>query len=316
MKEIQSDFSQKPVVIHSSASIANLVCGFDVLGMALQEPYDLMEMQLSEEPGIRIHHLDNFNLPEGPDLNVAGASLSSLLKSIRNPPGIELSITKNIKPGSGLGSSGASAAGAVVLANDLLGNIFSQAELLSFAMDGEQLAGGTRHADNVAAVIYGGITLVRSQSLADVVKLQFPPLWVTIIHPQIEIKTSVSRNILPREIMLKDAVTQWANISGLVAGLLQEDYGLISRSLEDVIFEPVRSMLIPGFDMIKRRSREMGALGSGIAGAGPSVFALSSNQKTAKDIEQELKRIYAQIGVDHFTYVTTVNPQGIQFPNR
>lgn len=301
----------KSVTVSCPASIANLVCGFDVLGLALDSPTDKMEVQLSHTPGIRIRHTDGYHLPTVPEQNVAGGALLALMHELKQPVGFDITIDKRIKPGSGLGSSAASAAGIVVAANHLLGNIFSKEDLVRFAMSGEKIACGVKHADNIAPCIYGGVTLIRSIYPLDIVALQAPDMYVTVVHPQIEVKTSDARQILRKEVLLKDAIKQWGNIAGLVAGLLQKDYSLISRSLEDVIIEPVRSMLIPGFDEVKQQSKEAGAMGGGISGSGPSIFMLSKERSTALSVEAVMKTIFNTIGIAYHTYVTTINHSGV-----
>ena len=303
------------VKIKAPATIANLVCGFDVLGLALNDPYDVMEVTLTETSGIKIKHTDIYNLPTTPEENVAGVALLELMQETDNNVGFEIIIEKHIKPGSGLGSSAASAAGIVVAANYLLGNKFSNEDLVRFAMAGEKLASGVKHADNISPCVYGGITLIRSIFPLDIISLPAPQMYVTVVHPQIEVKTSDAREILRKEVLLKDAIKQWGNIAGLVAGFMQNDYGLISRSLEDVIIEPVRSMLIPGFDDVKKRSIEAGALGGGIAGSGPSIFMLSEKENTAKKVEGIMKDIYNGTGLKYHTYVTTINKKGITIVN-
>ncbi|MDE3250308.1 MAG: homoserine kinase [Bacteroidota bacterium] len=303
----------KKVTIHAPATVANLVCGFDVLGMALNDPQDIMQLSLSDEPGIRIRHTDGFNLPVEPANNVSGAGLLALLAEYPDKTiGFDLVTEKCIKPGSGLGSSAASSAGAVVAANILLNNHFSKADLVKFAMNGEKLASGVKHADNIAPCIYGGVTLIRSIFPLDIVQLSAPPMFVTVVHPQIEVKTSDARQILRKEVLLKDAIRQWGNIAGLVAGFMKNDYDLISRSLEDVIIEPVRSILIPGFDEVKKNSREAGALGGGISGSGPSIFMLSREEKTAKSIESLMQDVFTRLGIDFKTYTTTLNNEGVK----
>ena len=307
----------KEIKILAPGTVANLVCGFDILGMALQEPYDEMTMSLCEEPGIHITHTDEYNLPEATEKNVAGASLLALIDEApvagyKKPLGFNVSIHKMIKPGSGLGSSAASSAGAVAGANYLLGNIFSNEDLVRFAMNGEKIAGGVKHADNVTPCIYGGITLIRSVFPLDIIRVNSPELYITIVHPQIEVRTSDARQILRKEVKLKDAIKQWGNIGGLIMGLMKSDYDLIGRSLEDVIIEPVRSILIPGFDEVKSMSKEAGALGGGISGSGPSVFMLSKEESTAVKVENIMKEIYEKIGVEYKTYVTHINPEGIK----
>jgi homoserine kinase len=226
--------------------------------------------------------------------------------------GIDMEIDKRIKPGSGIGSSAASAAGAVIAANKLLNLNYNKDELVRFAMSGEKLASGVKHADNIAPCIYGGITLVRSIFPLDIVQIEPPQLFVTVVHPQLEVKTSDARNILKQKVALKDAIKQWGNIAGLMAGLLRKDYDLISRSMEDVIIEPVRSILLPGFDILKKQCKEAGALGGGISGSGPSIFMWSKDFSTAKNLEMIMTEIYCDLGIDFHTYVTTINMEGVR----
>jgi homoserine kinase len=300
------------IKISAPATIANLVCGFDILGMAIHDPQDTIEMKLIDEPVISIQHADEFALPVEPARNVAGASLLALQEACEKKIGFELVINKQIKPGSGLGSSAASSAGAVVAANYLLGNIFSKEDLVRFAMNGEKLASGVKHADNIAPCIYGGVTLIRSIFPLDIISLPAPAFYVTVVHPQIEVKTSDARQILRKEVQLKDAIKQWGNIAGLVTGFLKNDPDLVGRSLEDVIIEPVRSILIPGFDEVKKGAKETGALGGGISGSGPSIFMLSKEKNTAEQVEALMKNIYERIGIDYRTYVTTINNRGVE----
>jgi homoserine kinase len=271
-----------------------------------------MQVKLLDEPKIVIHNKDAFGLPTDPEKNVAGVVLLSIIERMNNNIGFEVEITKQIKPGSGLGSSAASAAGAAVAANHLLKNIFSNDDLVQFAMNGEKLASGVKHADNIAPCICGGISLIRSIHPLDIISIPAPDLFVTVVHPQIEVKTSDARQILKKQILFKDAIRQWGNIAGLVTGLLKNDPDLIGRSLEDVIIEPVRSILIPGFDEVKRKCKEAGALGGGISGSGPSVFMLSRDEGTAKAVERVMKNVYDKIGIDYNTYVTTINKKGVE----
>jgi homoserine kinase len=302
----------KAITIHAPATVANLVCGFDVLGLCLAEPYDIMEVRLLDKRQVIVRTTNGFSLPTDPALNTAGAPLLEMLNTLKEDIGFEVIITKQIKPGSGIGSSAASAAGAVVAANELLGDIFSKEELVRFAMFGEKVASGVKHADNIAPCIYGGVTLIRSIFPLDIIPIASPPLFVSVLHPQIEVRTSDAREILKKEVLLKDAIRQWGNIAGLVAGLMKNDYDLIGRSLEDVIIEPVRSILIPGFDMLKTQCKAAGAIGGGISGSGPSIFMLSRDQVTAETVAAVMKSVYDRIGVQYHVYVTTVNHQGVK----
>ena len=311
------------IKIKAPATVANMVCGFDILGFAVNNPYDEMEMRwmtrAQNEPSIVIINIDDYQLPTDPEKNVAGAALLAFLEEYEEKEKdnavkikLEVKINKLIKPGSGVGSSAASSAGAVVGANYLLGNLFSKDDLVRFAMNGEKLASGVKHADNIAPCIFGGVTLVRSIFPLEVVALPSPQLYVTIVHPQIEVRTSDARSILRQKVLLKDAIKQWGNIAGLVAGLMKSDYDLIGRSLEDVIIEPVRSILIPGFDDLKKVCKQAGALGGGISGSGPSIFMLSKKKEIAVAVEKEMNQLYDGIGLPHHTYVTTINQAGVE----
>jgi len=322
------------IKIKAPATVANMVCGFDILGFAVNNPYDEMEMRLvtraADQAAITIINMDDYDLPTDPEKNVAGAALIAFIeeytansiieKSLGTESklidfskiGFEVKINKLIKPGSGVGSSAASSAGAVVGANYLIGNPFSKDDLVRFAMNGEKVASGVKHADNIAPCIHGGVTLVRSIFPLEIVALPSPTLFVTIVHPQIEVRTADARSILKQNVQLKDAIKQWGNIAGLVAGLMKGDYDLIGRSLEDVIIEPVRSILIPGFDELKKACKAAGALGGGISGSGPSIFFLSKERDTALAVEQEMKKLYEGLALEHHTYVTTINQKGVE----
>ncbi len=302
----------KAVRVYPPATIANLVCGFDVLGMAIDAPSDMMECRTSHQPGLRIIHTDAYDLPTVPENNVAGVALLAMMEELPAETGFDLLIHKSIKPGSGLGSSAASAAGAVVAANALLAQPFSNEDLVRFAMFGEKLATGVKHADNIAPCIYGGITLIRSIFPLDIVSLPAPDLYVTVVHPQIEVKTADARQILRKEVQLKQAIRQWGNIAGLVAGILQKDHALIGRSLEDVLIEPVRSILIPGFDQLKQNCLAAGALGGGISGSGPSVFMLSETAPCADRVADIMQKTYADMDVAANVYVTKIAKQGVR----
>lgn len=300
------------ISVLAPASVANVVCGFDCLGFALGEPLDEMTVRRIGERAIRMINRDDLGLPTDPTKNVAGVALQAVIDAADLDFGFEVEITKRIKPGSGIGSSAASACGAVFAANHLLDNRFSKLELVELAMAGEMLASGSRHADNLAPCIYGGFTLVRSTDPLDVVSLEFPPLFATVIHPQIEIKTLEARAMLPKQVPLSDAVRNWSNLGSLVAALAKGDYALIERSLEDTIVEPVRKSLIPKFDEVKAASLVSGALGGGISGSGPSIFMLSRTQSDAKNVELSMCSVYEQTGIDFNTYVTGIHPEGVR----
>lgn len=301
------------IKIFAPATIANVSCGFDVLGLALDTVGDEMIIRKIPENGIIISKIDGQDLPLDTHKNVAGVAGLALLAEADINHGFEIEITKRIKPGSGIGSSAASSAGAVWAMNELLGKPFNTTDLVRFAMEGERLASGVAHADNVAPALFGGFTLVRSYEPLDIISINTPSeLFATVIHPQIEVKTSDAREILRTTVLLKDAIKQWGNVGGLISGLYKEDYELIGRSLEDHIVEPIRSILIPAFDAVKQKSLAAGALGCGISGSGPSIFALSKGEETALKVADAMKSVYEKVGIDYDIHVSKINKQGIK----
>lgn len=305
--------SQNEIKVFCPATVANISCGFDVLGVALDSVGDEMTIRKVSEKGIKITKLTGQDLPKETLNNVAGVAGNAFLLAADYDGGFEIEIYKKIKPGSGIGSSAASSAGAVWAMNHLLGNPFSKTELVKFAMEGERLASDVAHADNVAPALFGGFTLVRSYSPLDVITIPAPSeLYVTIIHPQIEIKTSDSRKILKTTISMETGIKQWGNVGGLIAGLFKEDYDLIGRSLEDHIVEPIRSILIPGFDEVKKVALQAGALGSGISGSGPSIFAFSKGNDIALKVGDAMKVIYDKIGIAYEIHVSKINMDGVR----
>ncbi|MRX65442.1 homoserine kinase [Maribacter luteus] len=295
------------------ATIANISCGFDVLGVALDSVGDEMVIRKTPKKGIFITKLEGQDLPMETERNVAGVAGLALLNESDYDGGFEIEIYKNIKAGSGIGSSAASSTGAVWAMNQLLGKPFTTSKLVEFAMEGERLASGVAHADNVAPALFGGFTLVRSYEPLDIIPINSPSeLFATVIHPQIEIKTSDSRKILKTHITLKEGIKQWGNLGGLIAGLFTEDYDLIGRSLEDHIVEPIRSILIPGFNDVKKGALASGALGCGISGSGPSIFAFSKGEATAKKVALSMKEVYEKIGIDHDVHISKINTEGIK----
>jgi homoserine kinase len=301
------------IKIFCPATIANISCGFDVLGLCLETVGDEMIIRKSDVKGIKITKIVGEELPLESSKNVAGVAALALLDAIDYKFGFEIEIYKNIKPGSGIGSSAASAAGAVFGINELLGKPFTRKELVEFAMKGEAIASGSEHADNVAPAILGGITLVRSSAPLDIIKIESPSeLFATVIHPQIELKTSEMRAVLQPMIPLKSAILQWGNLGGLIAGFYTSDYELIGRSLHDEIVEPLRGPFIPKFDVIKKTALENGALGSGISGSGPSIFALSKGIETANRIAKAMFVVYEDMNMPFEIHVSKVNPEGVK----
>jgi homoserine kinase len=302
----------KTVKIFSPATVANVACGFDVLGFALNSPGDEISMALSGSGSVELRDETPYRLPLSPEKNVTAVALQSMLDALQSKQGFTVTFLSKIMPGSGIGSSAASAAAGVFGANELLGRPLTRRQLVEFAMQGERAASGTAHADNVAPALMGGFTLVRSCAPLDVISIPSPPIFAAVAHPQIEVRTSDSRKILRHEVPIKKAVEQWGNVAGLVAGLFTGDYDLIGRSLHDVIVEPVRALLIPEFYAIKQAALDAGALGCSISGSGPSIFTLSRDEATAQKVAQAMRYGFDRVGVESHAFVSSVNREGVR----
>lgn len=301
------------IKIFSPATVANVSCGFDVLGFCLDIVGDEIIINKSNKPGLRITNIEGEDLPLSIDENVAGVAAKSYLKKYPSKTGIEIEIYKRIKAGSGIGSSAASAVGTVFGIDKLLKRNSKKIDLINYALDGEKLASGEAHADNIAPAMLGGFTLVRDLNSLDIIKLAVPSeLVVTIIHPKIELKTSHARSILRKQVPLKNVVKQTANIAGLISGLYLNDYDLISRSLNDEIIERERSLLIPEYYSLKNAAIDSGALGCGISGSGPSIYALSKGSKIANEIASSFKSIINKLGIDYNIYISKINQNGVK----
>lgn len=301
------------IKVFAPATVANVTCGFDILGFAVDQPGDEILLKKSNSGKVVIKEIsgDHGILPKDPDKNTCGAVIKNFLKDIGADQGIDIFLDKKMPLGSGLGSSAASSVAAIYAINELLGRPKTLDELLPFAMEGERVACGSAHADNVAPGLYGGFVLIRSYDPLDVIKLKTPEeLFATLVHPQIEVKTKDAREILRKQIYFKDSVKQSGNVAGLVAGLLTSDYELISRSMHDYIVEPIRSILIPGYNEVKEASLNLGAIGAGISGSGPSIFALSKDEDVAKKIADKMKSLYSDFEIESETYVSRINPVG------
>jgi homoserine kinase len=303
----------KTIHVFTPATVANVSCGFDVLGFAVNNPGDEVILRLTAGKGVKLTKIegDNGLLPLDPLKNTVTVSIINYLKHIGSDVGVEVELYKKMPVGSGLGSSSASTVAGVFAINEILGKPLTKKELLPFAIEGERIACGQGHADNVAPALMGGFVLIRSYEPLDVIKLPVPSKLIsTLIHPQIEISTRNARLIIREKVSLKDATAQWGNVAGLITGLFTSDYDLISRSMHDGIIEPVRKALIPFFDDMKQLALANGALGFGISGSGPSVFALSTSEEVAQRVGNIITAFLAQHGVANEVYVSRVNEEG------
>lgn len=307
----------KKVKAFAPATVANMGCGFDIMGMTLNGVGDVVSVEVSEGDELIINNVSGVELPDDIEKNVITPAVRALMAAAGMKRKIEVTVEKKILPGSGIGSSAASSAAAVYALNEALDRPFSDERLVEFAMEGEKLiSNGVPHADNVAPAILGGVVLLRSYEPLDIVRLPVPEEFCcTVAHPEIMVSTAMARQVLPKEISMHTAVTQWGNVAGLVAGLTMGDIDLVGRSMKDVVAEPHRKQFIPGFDQLKEEVLAMGALAMNISGAGPSVFALSKNMQSAANIGYAMEKHFNELGHNADIYVTKVSNIGAQIIN-
>lgn len=303
----------KKIRVAAPATVANVCCGFDILGFAVDAPCDEVILTLTNKPGVFMKSIsgDGGRLPLESGKNTASVAVQSYLNAIHEAAGVEIELIKKLPLGSGMGSSAASAAAALVGINTLFNERLTRSELIVHAMEAERIACGSAHADNVAPSLLGGFVLVRGYQPLDVIKVPIKAnLFCTLAHPHLELKTEDSRKVLKATISLKDAITQNGNTAGLMVGLMSEDYELISRSLHDVIAEPIRSLFIPGFDQVRELCKQAGALGCGISGSGPTMFALSRDKQTAEKVGEVLRAHFASNHLNSDSHVSQINLAG------
>jgi homoserine kinase len=295
------------------ATVANVSCGFDILGFAIDAMGDVVKVVRKSSPGLRVVSIqgDGGRLPYEVEKNTCAVAIQAMLDVYGTQVGMDIFLQKGLPLGSGMGSSAASAVAALVAANQLLGNPFTKKELLPFAIAAEKVACGAGHADNVAPSLLGGFVLIRDYHPLDVIKLPVPQgLHCALLHPHFELKTSDSRSVLRDQISLKLSTIQSGNVAGLVAGLYEQDFDLISRSMRDVIAEPYRAVLIPGFYEMREALTEIGALGMGISGSGPTLFAFTKGEEKIEEIRNSANQIYQKIGLGVDVYFSAINTKG------
>jgi homoserine kinase len=302
------------IKVFAPATVANVVCGYDVLGFAVNAPGDEVLMRVTDNKGITISKItgDDGKLPLNPEKNTVSASVQHYLNHIGRPDfGLDIELHKKMPIGSGLGSSSASTVAGLFAVNALFDNLLSNKELVPFAMKGEELACGYGHADNVAPALMGGFVLIRSYEPLDIISLPFPEdMHAAIVYPEVDVPTKDARQMIRSKVLLKDAVTQWGNVAGLVSGLFMKDYDLIGRSMTDVLVEPTRAILIPDFYVLRQLALSAGAIGFGISGSGPSVFALTKDAETANRITEKLQSHLKGLAINSLSFVSEVNKKG------
>lgn len=301
----------KEVRVFAPATVSNVGPGFDLMGFALDAPGDVLRIRENNEKSLRIINDSGVPLPLDPALNVSAVAVDALMRNAGSTQGMDIIFEKKIHPGSGIGSSAASCTAAVYGANELLGRPFSALQLIDSALKGEFIASGSLHADNIAPAMLGGFVLIRSYQPFELIQLKAPEeLWCTVVHPYIEIKTAESRKLIPKNLSLSDTLAQCGNIASLIAGITTSDYGLIGRSLEDKIAEPVRKNGIPGYESLKEKLKDAGILGMNISGSGPSLFAFSQSLEIAKQASRVMLAEFEGLSIECKTYISRVSEKG------
>ena len=317
LQHIQIDWSivKNKIRVFAPATVANMICGYDILGFAVNEPGDEVIMKRVDKIGVQINSIkgDGGKLPLDSDKNTVSACVKLLLNDlgIEDQIGVEIDLIKHMPIGSGLGSSSASTVAGLFAINSLLGNPLTKEELMPYCVEGERLACGHGHADNVAPALLGGITLIRGYEPLDIINLPVADeLYAGIVYPQVSVPTRDARQLIKNKVALKDAVVQWGNIAGLITGLFKNDYDLISRSMNDVIIEPTRAILIPEFYEMKQIALDNNALSFGISGSGPSVVAITKGKEVAQQITNKIQDHLSKAGIESYQYVSSVNNEG------
>ena len=306
--------SNTGVKVWAPASVANLACGYDILGLALEKPGDEIIARFSDKKGLRITKITGSKkqLPTDVEKNTAGFAAMKMLEHIgESDRGIEIEIHKKMPFGSGLGSSAASAVGGVMAINELLKRPLTKREMLPFAVLGEQVADGSYHADNVAPSLLGGIIFIRDNATLDVHRIPNPKgLQVVCVYPHIKILTKDARDLLSDQTTLKNTITQTGNLGAFIVGMYNADLDLISRSLNDVIIEPQRAKLIPGFHDVKDAAMNQGAMGCSISGAGPTIFAICPNTFVAENAAAEMQAVFKKNKIKSDAFISPINQNG------
>ena len=301
----------KKIRVFAPATVANMGCGFDTMGFAFEGAGDQISMRFIEKNEIRYVNESGIKIPLNPEENLMTPALHAIMDATGGRRGVEIVQERKIIPGSGIGSSAAAAASAVYAYNLLAECGYSAEELIDFALCGEMMASGARHADNVAPALLGGVVLIREHTPLDVFSIRPPEhLYCAIVHPHIEVKTKDSRAVLPEDLPLKTAIRQWANVGALVAALISADYPLIGRALKDGVAEPNRKQFIPGYDELKAAIAATGALGSNISGSGPSVFALCDSREKANAVKAVMETHFRKHAIACNAYSSPVSMQG------
>ena len=301
------------IKLRAPATVANLSCGFDILGLCLKTPYDEIEInKISSKKIIINSEKSEFsNIPTNPNENTGGVPAQLIQSDLSLDFGFEINIKKGIPLCGGLGSSAATAAGVVFGINKILNDKLNLNEMIRYALEGEKISSESPHADNIGPCLMGGLIIIRNMESLDLIKIPTSNFYCSVIHPDVKIDTKTARKILPKQIDLSTAINQWGNISALTYGFASMDIDLIKRSMDDYIIEPVRSKLIPCYSAIKKAALSKGAIGCSISGSGPSIFALCSDELTSKIVVKSMEEELKKEEIYYHSYISEINNQGI-----
>lgn len=301
---------EKSIRVQATATVANVSCGFDCIGYAISEPSDIVTIKRKNKPGLEINISGpkSESIPTNPEKNTAGKAILSYLHTIKKDQGCIIKIKKGIPPGSGIGSSAASAAAAVFGINKLMGSPLQLGDLLVHGISGEAVASGGFHADNIAPALFGGIILIRSYDPLDILNLPVPKnLYSTSVLPDFTVNTKDARRMLPKRVPLKSAIEQAGNLAGFTVGLYNADFDLLGRSMIDRFAEPVRSKLIPAYHIVQQAAMDNGAIGCGISGSGPALFSLCDSEDKSKKVGIAMVEAFRRNGLDSILYSSPIH---------
>ena len=299
------------VKVYAPASVANVGCGYDTMGFAIESVGEELILSKRSDSLLVVKETVGADLSDDPEQNVATIAIKALLNALKSDQGFDVSIIKHFKPGSGLGSSASSAAGAVFAANELLGTPFSKAELLPFALEGEAFASRCYHADNVAPSLLGGFQVIRRYDPLDLFEVKVSlDLEVLIVFPDVQVKTAESKRLLPKKIAIPTARNQWANTAALIQALYTDDMALLKRAIEDHFAEPVRKTFIPLYNDVKSIAEKSGSVGFNISGSGPGMFSFFPNDSGPKKMIYEVQALYENSGFDFKIYRSKIDTKG------
>lgn len=306
---IKSDI--KSVTVFAPATCANVAVGFDILGFTIDAIGDYVTLTSRDDQQIIIEKIESKDeLPRDPKKNVASAVIQKVCDDLNIQQGFSINLRKEIALSSGMGGSAASAVAAIAAFNHFLINPLSNADLIRYALYGEEIACGHIHADNVVPCLMGGLTLTRSINPLDIIQLPIPNCFYVVVHPHLKVDTKLAREVIKPDLPLKEYVLQSANLASFIVALYENDIALLQKSLSDILIEPRRAALVPGFYNVKSAALRAGALGVSFSGSGPSLFAFASNKQIADEIGKAMHDAFANENIKSDIYINKISKIG------